>query len=131
MKAKKIILVVVFGLAIGAGVVYEHHRVAKLREYSNNMELLVGAQINAINSYRDSLKQCREWCDFFRTRGDVYEDFDKYGLALMSSQEQELLKGLAMYDAFLQNTTIILRPDSTILLNIFGQLFEVPVQSIK
>ena len=36
-----------------------------------------------------------------------------------------------MYDAFLQNTTIILRPDSTILLNIFGQLFEVPVQSIK
>lgn len=131
MKAKKIILVVVFGLAIGAGVVYEHHRVAKLREYSNNMELLVGAQINAINSYRDSLKQCREWCDFFRTRGDVYEDFDKYGLALMSSQEQELLKGLAMYDAFLQNTTIILRPDSTILLNIFGQLFGVPVQSIK
>lgn len=95
------------------------------------MSLLVGAQINAINSYRDSLKQCREWCDFFRARGDVYEDFDKYGLALMSSQEQELLKGLAMYDAFLQNTTIILRPDSTILLNIFGQLFEVPVQSIK
>lgn len=95
------------------------------------MPLLAGAQINAINSYRDSLKQCREWCDFFRTRGDVYEDFDKYGLALMSSQEQELLKGLAMYDAFLQNTTIILRPDSTILLNIFGQLFEVPVQSIK
>lgn len=131
MKAKKIILVVVFGLAIGAGVVYEHHRVAKIQEYGDNMSLLVGAQINAINSYRDSLKQCREWCDFFRTRGDVYEDFDKYGLALMSSQEQELLKGLAMYDAFLQNTTIILRPDSTILLNIFGQLFEVPVQSIK
>ena len=131
MKAKKIILVVVFCLAIGAGVVYEHHRVAKIREYGDNMSLLVGAQINAINSYRDSLKQCREWCDFFRTRGDVYEDFDKYGLALMSSQEQELLKGLAMYDAFLQNTTIILRPDSTILLNIFGQLFEVPVQSIK
>ena len=131
MKAKKIILVVVFGLAIGAGVVDEHHRVAKIREYGDNMSLLVGAQINAINSYRDSLKQCREWCDFFRTRGDVYEDFDKYGLALMSSQEQELLKGLAMYDAFLQNTTIILRPDSTILLNIFGQLFEVPVQSIK
>ena len=74
MKAKKIILVVVFGLAIGAGVVYEHHRVAKLREYSNNMELLVGAQLN---------------------------------------------------------TTIVLRPDSTILLNIFGQLFKVPIQSIK
>lgn len=52
-------------------------------------------------------------------------------LVVVSSQEQELLKGLAMYDAFLQNTTIILRPDSTILLNIFGQLFEVPVQSIK
>ena len=127
MKAKQIISVVVFGLVIGAGAVYEHHRVAKIREYGDNMSLLVGAQINAINSYRDSLKQC----DFFRTRGDVYEDFDKYGLALMSSQEQELLKGLAMYDAFLQNTTIILRPDSTILLNIFGQLFEVRVQSIK
>lgn len=131
MKAKQIISVVVLGLVIGAGAVYEHHRVAKIREYSDTMSLLVGAQINVINSYKDSLKQCREWCDFFRTRGDVYEDFGKYGLALMSSQEQELLRGLAMYDAFLQNTTIILRPDSTILLNIFGQLFEVPVQSIK
>lgn len=131
MKAKKIILVVVFGLAIGAGVVYEHHRVAKLREYSNNMELLVGAQLNTINSYTDSLRLCREWCEFYRARGDAYDDFDKYGLALMSTQEQEFLKGAAMYDAFLQNTTIILRPDSTILLNIFGQLFEVPVQSIK
>lgn len=131
MKAKQIISVVVSGLVIGAGAAYEHHRVAKIREYGDNMSLLAGAQINAINSYRDSLKQCRERCDFFRTRGDVYEDFDKYGLSLMSSQEQELLKGLAMYDAFLQNTTVILRPDSTILLNIFGQLFEVPVQSIK
>lgn len=131
MKAKQIISVVVFGLVIGVGAVYEHHRVTKIREYGDNMSLLVGAQINAINSYRDSLKQCREWCDFFRTRGDVYEDFDKYGLALMSSQEQEFLKGAAMYDAFLQNTTIVLRPDSTILLNIFGQLFKVPIQSIK
>lgn len=69
MKAKKIILVVVFGLAIGAGVVYEHHRVAII-------------------------------CSF-------------------------------LYDAFLQNTTIVLRPDSTILLNIFVQLFKVPIQSIK
>lgn len=64
MKAKQIISVVVFGLVIGVGAVYEHHRVAKIREYGDNMSLLVGAQINAINSYRDSLKQCREWCDF-------------------------------------------------------------------
>ena len=44
---------------------------------------------------------------------------------------REFLKGAAMYDAFLQNTTIVLRPDSTILLNIFVQLFKVPIQSIK
>lgn len=95
------------------------------------MELLVGAQLNTINSYTDSLRLCREWCEFYRVRGDAYDDFDKYGLALMSTQEQEFLKGAAMYDAFLQNTTIVLRPDSTILLNIFGQLFKVPIQSIK
>lgn len=131
MKAKQIIPVVVSGPVIGAGAVYGHHRVARIREYGDNMPLPVGARINAINSYRDSLEQCREWCGFFRTRGDVYEDSGKYGLALMSGQEQELLKGPAMYDAFLQNTTVILRPDPTILSNIFGQLFEVPVQSVR
>lgn len=131
MKAKKIILVVVFGLAIGAGVVYEHHRVAKLREYSNNMELLVGAQLNTINSYTDSLRLCREWCEFIVRAVMRMMPLISTGLALMSTQEQEFLKGAAMYDAFLQNTTIVLRPDSTILLNIFVQLSKVPIQSIK
>lgn len=131
MKAKEIISVVVFGLVIGAGVVYDLYRTSKVQKQNDDLLAMEGALLNTLESYQDSLDQCRKWCDFFRTRGDVYEDFDKYGLALMSSQEQELLRGLAMYDAFLQNTTIILRPDSTILLNIFGQLFEVPVQSIK
>lgn len=131
MKAKKIILVVVFGLVIGAGVVYDLYRTSKVQKQNDDLLAMEGALLNTLESYQDSLGQCRKWCDFYRARGDVYEDFDKYGIVLMSTQEQELLKVMAMYDAFLQNTTILLRPDSTILLNVFGQLFEVPVQSIK
>lgn len=131
MKAKKIISVVVFGLVIGAGVVYDLYRTSKVQKQNDDLLAMEGALLNTLESYQDSLNQCREWCDFYRVRGDAYEGMERYGLGFISEQEKQAIMAATIYDVFIKNTTIVIRSDTTVFLNVLGQLFEVPIQSIK
>lgn len=138
MKAKGIISVVVFGLVIGTGVVYDLYRTSKVQKQNDDLLAMEGALYNTLEgyqsdleSYQDSLSQCRKWCDFYRERGDAYADMKRYGLGFISEQEMGAVVAAALYDTFIQNTTIVIRSDTTVFLNFSGQLFEVPVQLIK